>query len=197
MRRSLLALVLLALLSGGCSLIVEDTLQNKTDTPDSGPTGPACTQTPDCLQIADIAFDCTQVCVGASPGHPGVCTHGMRTPDGTVCGMSGGARICVNSDCVMRTCGDGYLDRLASPPEYCDDGANNGPSARCHEDCTRQCGAIGGMSFPTCTDNDPCNGAEDCVSNLCVVTSAPLPEGAECMAGGQAGTCHSGVCSAN
>jgi hypothetical protein len=194
MARSLFAFVLVSLLSSGCSLIVEDTLQNKAPQDggngDSGPTGATCAITADCLRGAE-AFDCTQVCVGAMPGHPGRCSGGMQTPDGTVCGMSGGTRICVGGTCVAEECGDGYVNRTKDNPEYCDLGDRNGPTAACHPDCTRNCGS----GFPNCTDGNTCNGMETCsASGTCQAQRLDAVEGTACVVGDQTGTCSMGSC---
>lgn len=197
MKRSVGWVLLLALLSSGCSLIVENMLESKgggqDGGPDSGPTGPACTATPDCLQLSDFAFDCTAECVGATPGHPGVCVTGGSTPNGTVCGSSGGARICVDRTCVMRACGDGFVDRRATPPEYCDDGDTNDGNL-CNNACTRSCVP---PARPDCNDNNVCNGPEACDTTTGLCRAMPLDgstDGMDCMVGTSAGTCRQGAC---
>lgn len=181
-------LVGLAALTPACSIIVDSELENEGQ-PDSGPTGPACDNTQQCLMLADRVFDCTQVCVDR------VCVTGQTTPDGTVCGGSGGNQICVSGTCVRRECGDGYVDRNATPPEYCDDG-NDSPADGCNNMCTRSCVP---PAPAVCDDGNPCNGPEMCDSGsgLCRAGRA-LEDGAECMTpDDMPGTCQAGVCVAD
>ncbi len=199
MARPLHVLVVVMLLTSGCSVIVDDMLNNKM--PDAGASGPACSTTADCLQIADRVFDCMQVCVGAAPGHPGACVSGMRSPDGLVCGGSGGTQICVGGDCVQRRCGDGYVDRRADPPEYCDNGGGNGPSASCRPNCTRPC--VPPARAICDDDHNDCNGMEMCdtASGVCVAQrfdpSMNTTDGTACMVRTMPGTCHMGMCVVN
>lgn len=192
------AIVLTGLLPSGCSVIVEDMLQSNIREHDGGapgPTGPACTTTADCLQIDARKYDCTQRCVPVSPTQ-GVCVSDddAPTPDGTTCAGSPD-RICVAATCIQRSCGDGYIDRSATPPEYCDEGPRNGPSATCHENCTRPCG-VDGAPF-VCDDGNPCNGVEMCDTSI-GECGAPPPDpsldGMDCTVDGQAGACEAGRC---
>lgn len=202
MARSLFALVLVSLLSGGCSLIVEDMLQNKTardgGNGDSGLTGRTCAITEDCLR-GDQDANCTQVCVGAMPGQPGHCVTGMRTPDGTFCRSTDGERICVNGSCVIEGCGDGYVNRAKANPEYCDEGEDNVAGGHCDTDCSRRCGP----TFPNCLIGTECNGVETCntATSRC---EAPRVDRVDAFDGmsctdedDQAGTCSMGACVPN
>lgn len=176
-------------LLSACTLIIDGEIEGKTGQPDAGPTGPACDNTQQCLMLSDRVFDCTQECINR------VCVSGRSTPDGIRCGASGDNQICVSGTCVDRGCGDGYVDRNATPPEYCDDG-NDNPGDACNQDCTRSCVP---PAPAVCDDGNPCNGVETCgsVSGVCVA-SAPLEDGTECSTRDDApGTCQAGVCVAD
>lgn len=193
MQRSIHVSVLAAFLLAGCSLVVESTLEGKQPAGEDGGTdNRRCNSDDECLLFADYITDCTQVCVGASPGTPGTCRRNdaVGTPDTTPCGGPGSGRICVNRTCKVRGCGDGYVDREATPPEYCDDGDTNDANS-CNNSCTRSCVP----PAPNCTDGNPCNGMETCgASGLCEA-SPPLADGTACQTpGGDAGTCAGGVC---
>ncbi|MBZ0120010.1 MAG: hypothetical protein K8H88_23680 [Sandaracinaceae bacterium] len=167
MTRSRTLLLALAVLGGGCSIIVDGQLNNGNPDVDGGiDMRPVCTSTAQCLMLGDREFDCTQLCVDNR------CTRGLRTPDGTGCG-TGTPQICVDSACGPRRCGDSFRDRLpgVAMPEFCDDGANGNPMDGCNDDCTRPCGP----GIPTCDDGDPCNGVETCVANLCQTTAQLMP----------------------
>lgn len=119
------ALASLAGLGAGCSVIVDGELNNRGS--DSGVGGQTCMFDAQCISFDP--FNCNRVC-----GPEGRCIDGPA-PDGTRCGM-GGPQHCVAQVCVMRVCGDGYVDRNASPPEYCDDG-NMVDTDSCNNACTR------------------------------------------------------------
>lgn len=128
-------------------------------------------------------FDCNQEC------SEGLCRQiSIGTPDGTTCGI-GSAEICVGGMCVAARCGDGFVDRSATPPEYCDDG-NTNDNDGCSNSCTRNCV----LPAPQCEDGNPCNGEEACAGDgLCTTTPAPA-EGAPCRIGAETGVCDSGRC---
>lgn len=177
-------------LLAGCSLVVESTLEAKQGDPDSGPTGSRCTTTDQCLRVEGQQFDCTLQCVGASAGTQGTCVSvAAGTPDGTPCGDEG--EICVERECVTRGCGDGYVDRAATPPEYCDDGDTN-DSNGCNNMCTRPCVA----PAPTnCSDGNSCNGDETCGAAGVCEGSALEADGTSCRTGGgDTGMCVRGAC---
>jgi cysteine-rich repeat protein len=161
---------------------VDAELEGKVD-PDAGPSGPACDNTQQCLRISDRIFDCSQQCVD------GVCVTGRTTPDGIACGEAGSDQICVSASCVPRECGDGYVDRTASPPEFCDDGNDNDGDA-CNNNCTRSCVP---PAPAVCDDGDPCNGVESCDS-VCQ-TEPQEPDGTECSTDDVPdGVCQRGEC---
>jgi cysteine-rich repeat protein len=188
MLRNTHASLLVTVLLAGCSLVVESTLEGKQPLPeeDGGPTGRVCSNDADCLLFPDHILDCTQRCVA------GVCVlrHSQGTPDGTSCGPTGDDRICVDQTCVNRACGDGYVDREATPREYCDDGDTDDADG-CNNMCTRPCVA----PAPTnCSDGNPCNGAETCGAGGVCEGSALEADGTSCMIGGDTGTCRRGAC---
>ncbi|MCA9605720.1 MAG: DUF4215 domain-containing protein [Myxococcales bacterium] len=187
-RRALAALLFLGGLATapGCSVIVDGTLNDKDQ--DSGPMGETCSFDAQCISFDP--FNCNRIC-----GPEGRCIDGPA-PDGTRCGMGTGQH-CVDQTCVVRSCGDGYVDRTATPPEYCDDG-NTNPDDGCNNLCTRSCAP---PAPANCSDANPCNGEESCadVAGMMVCrATAPAMDGTECDAGGGApGTCQSSVCVAD
>lgn len=185
----LLQLAFVAAVASGCSLIVDEQLANKGS--DAGPTGPSCNTTEQCLMLSGREFDCTQTCVGAAPGSPGVCVSGGATPDGTPCGV-GGTRICSRGGmCEPSACGDGFVDRTIMPAEFCDDGDTNDGN-QCSNSCTRSCVP---PAPAECGDGDPCNGVEMCDTGAGVCrTTRRAPDGTECMVGADPGACRAGTC---
>lgn len=181
--RPVWALIAVALCAPACSIVVDDTLRGRTGT-DSGMLGETCTTDEQCVTFDP--FNCNQVC-----GAEGRCIDGPRTPDGTRCGMVGGNNHCVDATCVMRECGDGFVDRNATPMEYCDDG-NDNPDDGCNNVCTRSCVA---PAPANCDDDNPCNGTETCMAGVGLCRgSAPAANGTECMVGSDTGACVNGVC---
>jgi cysteine-rich repeat protein len=152
------------------------------------PAGAFCLQTSDCLAISGRENDCTQRCLESRCATDPV----GGTPDGNVCGTNATERdICLDQQCVPSRCGDGYIDRSANVPEYCDDG-NLDEADQCTTACTRSCEP----PFPTlCDDGDACSGLEACTGGICTVTSATLPDRTPCTprAGGL-GECQQGRC---
>jgi cysteine-rich repeat protein len=174
----LLSSFLAVVACAGCTVLVDDQLASK----DGGPSGETCASDEQCISFDP--FNCNRVCAD------GVCQDGPAAPDGTRCGMPGSDMICVAEVCVMRECGDGYTDRAARPPEYCDDG-NDNPDDGCNEMCTRPCGP----GFPSCADSNPCNGEETCGPAMFCRAGMVPAEGAACETqAGEPGTCQSGVC---
>lgn len=173
--------------SAGCTAIVDSELANKAPQVDGGPDGPRCDNTEQCLMLPDELFNCSLECVDR------VCVEtASGTPDGTACGGSGGTQICAGGTCVMRRCGDGYVDRTAMPPEYCDDGNTNDGDG-CNNECTRSCVA---PAPANCSDGDPCNGEETCgdVMGICRA-SRELEDGTACTTrDSTTGTCQRGTC---
>ena len=180
---------------GGCSVIVEGELDRKADAgsasgdagTDAGDIGPTCADDAQCISFDP--FNCNRVC-----GPANRCIDGPA-PDGTRCGMAGSMQHCVRQTCVMRGCGDGFLDRESMPPEDCDDG-NADPDDGCNNDCTRSCAP---PAPANCADNDPCNGEEACADvggmMMCRVTGRPLADGSECTTrAGAPGVCRSQRC---
>jgi hypothetical protein len=186
--------LVVAVLLTGCSLLVEGTLEGKPPTDGGGGNTDdrRCNSDEECLLFPDHVTDCTQVCVGAMPGTPGTCRRDdpVGTPDTTACGGPGSGRICVDRACKVRGCGDGYVDREASPPEYCDDGDTNDTNT-CNNSCTRRCTA---PAPPNCNDGNSCNGAETCGAAGVCEGSALEADGTACMIGGDTGTCEHGAC---
>ncbi len=176
-------LATLGALGAGCSVIVESQLNDREG--DAGPTGETCNFDAQCISFDP--FNCNRIC-----GPENRCIDGPA-PDGTRCGMAGATMHCVAQTCVMRTCGDGYLDRSATPPEYCDDG-NMNPDDGCNNVCTRSCAP---PAPANCADANPCNGEESCadVMGMMLCRSTPAPaNGATCDAAGAPGTCQDGTC---
>lgn len=87
--------------------------------------------------------------------------------DGFPCGA---AQICLNQECVVSECGDGFLD--TSSGEQCDDG-NSVQGDGCELDCRFSC-----QENADCQDDSFCNGEERCIEagfgKLCVPSAAPL-----------------------
>jgi hypothetical protein len=81
-------------------------------------------------------------------------------------------RVCVGYLCLIRECGDGWVDEAAG--EECDLGpGNNLPGSGCEPDCTFTC-----TEDADCDDGDICSGAELCnLSNhRCIPdTSVSIP----------------------
>ncbi|MGE0789142.1 MAG: hypothetical protein AB7S26_25945 [Sandaracinaceae bacterium] len=187
-----LSLWLLALsmasVGSGCTVIVEDTLANKgggTDSgaPDAGGMQVPCTSDRQCVTL-DPMMGCNFACVA------GFCER-TQTPDGTACGAAGG-RICVDGFCDVSRCGDGYVDRAATPHEFCDDGNANEMDG-CTSMCTRACGT----GLPNCDDMDSC-GMETCMAvggmMLCRAMDA-MADGAPCTSRTVTdGVCRNGLC---
>lgn len=152
--------------------------------PAEGDAGAGCATHAECLGTGESAFDCTRRCV------EGRCVSDTAegTPDGTACGV-GEPGVCVARSCVERRCGDGFVDRRATPPEVCDDGDDNDLNA-CANDCTHVC-----YLASDCDDGDPCNGTETCegFAQRCAA-SAPAEDGTACTVAGTSGTCRAGVC---
>jgi cysteine-rich repeat protein len=175
-------LVALGALGPGCSVIVESELENRR--PDAGMMGETCTFDAQCISFDP--FNCNRIC-----GPEGRCIDGPA-PDGTRCGM-GANQHCVANVCVMRECGDRFVDRSATPPEFCDDG-NDNPDDGCNNVCTRSCAP---PAPAMCSDGNPCNGEETCADvagmMLCRASMA-LAEGATCTSAGGDGTCTDGFC---
>lgn len=186
--RCALALLTLALLPA-CSVIVETELENKGGSqdsgPDTGPIGPACDNTQQCLMFDERKFDCAQACID------GRCVAGP-TPDGTLCGGTGAMQNCVDARCVTRECGDSYTDRRGASPEFCDDG-NDAEMDGCTSMCTRSCVP---PAPANCSDGNVCNGEESCTSGFCRATSQAA-DGTACMVGTDPGSCQAGRCVAD
>lgn len=163
-------------------MIVDGQLSGKDA--DAGPMGPRCDNTQQCLMLRDREFDCSQECVG------NVCVSGRTTPDGTACAPAGD-QICVRGTCVDPGCGNGFVERMGTLPEYCDDG-NMNPDDGCNNECTRSCVP---PAPPNCSDGDVCNGEETCGSALGLCRPAMRAEdGTPCMVAAAPGTCQAGVC---
>jgi cysteine-rich repeat protein len=86
-------------------------------------------------------------------------------------------------------CGNGVVE----PPEYCDNGANNGPGKGCERDCTFTCTTDTGNGLPGLTrcTADPCKGTLTCAADhTCAYGQAP-PAGTSC---GTGKICRNGQC---
>lgn len=168
----------------GCSVIVDGQLQGRDSGADAA-SGETCTFDAQCISFDP--FNCNRVC-----GAAGQCVDGPA-PEGTRCGM-GANMHCVTGTCVPRTCGDGFVDRAATPPEYCDDG-NDNPDDGCNNMCTRSCAA---PAPAECGDGDECNGQESCMTIMALAfcrSSEALPDDQECEdSSGAPGTCQLGTC---
>lgn len=186
--RTCVVLSLLLVAAPGCSVIVDGQLSSIDAGSDSGPAGETCTFDAQCISFDP--FNCNRVCVD------GRCMDGPQAPDGTRCGMEA-RQHCIAGDCVPRVCGDGYVDRTATPPEYCDDG-NDNPDDGCNNQCTRSCAP---PAPANCDDGNVCNGVEACTTIMdmafCRSTRAS-DDGDACNTGdGSPGTCQSGACVAD
>jgi cysteine-rich repeat protein len=183
--RPVWALAAIALCAPACSIVVDDTLRGRGGTTDTGMVGETCTTDEQCVSFD--AFNCRRVCV---EGH---CMGGapLETPDGTACGNTG-TEHCVDAVCVTRECGDGFVDRTATPIEYCDDG-NENPDDGCNNVCTRSCVA---PAPANCDDGNTCNGTETCMAGVGLCRgSAPLADDTECeISAGTSGVCSHGLC---
>ena len=111
----------------------------------------------------------------------GVCVEGAPLDDGVVCGEEP-RQICLEAECEISECGDGFIDEGAD--EYCE------PPGE--EDCNEECKY--GCSFEgDCPDDENfCNGEEYCNmdTNTCGRRNVP-EDGAEC---GEELVCCSGDC---
>lgn len=122
---------------------------------------------------------CGPVIVGGKTGQK--CAAGTPLPDGTSCGAGA---ICIGQLCKASTCGDGFLD--AGAGEQCDFGGGNGPGTGCEANCTFSCTLVPN----SCSDGNPCNGAETCgtvvvggkTGQRCAA-GTPLADGASCGIG--------------
>ena len=89
--------------------------------PDAGTTSGACSASRDC----DDGNPCNGAETCASPGTASSrCVAGTPPADGAACDadMRPATRdICRTGACVLSTCGDGFVDTGAAPPELCDD----------------------------------------------------------------------------
>lgn len=181
-----ITLLCLCTLTAGCSVIVEAELANRTEDggTDAGPMGETCMTDEQCISFDP--FNCNRVC-----GAAGHCVDGMAAPNGTRCGM-GSMMHCVAAMCVLKACGDGFVDRMAM--EYCDDG-NDNPADTCDNMCTRSCVP---PAPANCNDSNICNGAEVCGmgDGLCH-PAPPAADGTACMVATMPGMCRSGVCIAD
>ena len=181
-------LLLVLPLAFGCSVIVEGQLTDRDAGGDAG-GGESCSFDAQCISLDP--FGCNRVC-----GEDGFCRDGVP-PEGTACGTRP-REICVEGDtgeleCLVSTCGDGYVDRTATPPEYCDDG-NDNPDDGCNNMCTRSCAP---PAPAECGDADDCNGQESCMTVMALAfcrASGPEPDGTVCDADGVPGTCDGGEC---
>ncbi|HJL15940.1 MAG TPA: MopE-related protein [Sandaracinaceae bacterium LLY-WYZ-13_1] len=107
--------------------------------PDTGPPPPDAGPLPPDGGPADAGPDCD----GAA--------------DGTSCGA---LRICLSGDCVMSSCGDGYVD--VDGGEDCEDG-NVVDGDGCESNCRWTC-----SEDTACDDMNVCNGTETCgVDHTC------------------------------
>lgn len=125
---------------------------------------------------------CNSVTVSNHVGQK--CAPGTPEPNGTSCGTG---KLCIASACTTATCGDGYT----TPPEECDDGANNG---KLSDGCTTGCRFVCVSTDATrnCTPTDPCAGQGACNDATHTCTSGtPLMNGTPC---GNGGTCQGGTC---
>ena len=176
----------------GCSVIVDSELANKGSVDagvdagaDAGPLGETCTTHAQCISFDP--FNCNRVC-----GAAGRCVDGMAAPDGTRCGNMGSMTHCVRAMCIVKACGDGYVDRADT--EYCDDG-NTNPDDGCNNMCTRSCVP---PAPANCNDMNICNGAEVCgMSDGLCHPGPPAADSTPCMVAAQPGSCMGGVCVAD
>jgi cysteine-rich repeat protein len=96
------------------------------------------------------------VCNGEEECVEGECFSGTRAGDWTECDVDGveGAQLCMNGNCVLSLCGDGFVDERTD--EECDDG-NDQDGDGCEVGCTWSC-----TDATHCDDGNVCNGAEKC-----------------------------------
>jgi cysteine-rich repeat protein len=177
-------------LAGGCSLIVEQEIEQLPETLGGSDGGESivCQTAQDCLDIEAEQNNCRQVCALRADG-VGYCTGGAVTPDGVLCGGTSN-EVCLRGTCTPRRCGDGFTDRAAG--EYCDDG-NTIDVDTCQNDCTRSCLP---PATPQCNDVpiavgstvalhlDACSGGvgtcDSAGSGECMPVMA-LPDGTSCV----------------
>jgi hypothetical protein len=120
--------------------------------------------------------------------------------NGTNCSTaSHPGRVCVERACLIRECGDGWVDEEAG--EECDEGhGNNTSGSGCEPDCTFTC-----TEDTDCDDGDICNGQEACNTGIhrCFTHPGNLPApGSPCDIPGvddgdggvAAGCCMDAVC---
>ena len=107
--------------------------------------------------------------------------------EGTACGD---ARICIGEVCLNTRCGDGYVNAAAG--EDCEDeneiSGDGCEPASCVFSCTTE--------EESCSDGDPCNGAEFCgvTSNRCEAGTPPSEATACELADMSVGVCSAGLC---
>lgn len=113
-----------------------------------------------------------------------------QEPDGTLCGRmdDGLTRICLDDQCVLSECGDGFVD--TSLDEQCDElddvGGDGCEPGSCQFSCELDA---------DCDDGNACTGTETCdvASHTC--QDGTPANGASCTQdGGEDGVCNSGQC---
>jgi cysteine-rich repeat protein len=197
------ALLFVALVAPGCSVLVEDMIAQLPDGPPDGgmtDTRDTCRTVQDCLRIGGREVDCHVQCEPPVEGEAlGRCERDaeLDTPDGVFCGATDMDEICVEGDCVTRACGDGFLDRRGGPlgSEYCDDG-NRVDGDGCDSDCSRSCVPPATSSCPEGSRQGECaGGAGACVDDVCAPPASPVPDGTDCILTGELmGVCLAGAC---
>lgn len=148
----------------------------------------SCSKAPDSCADAEPcngAETCATVTVGGKTGQK--CAAGTPLADGTACGTG---KTCKAGVCTSALCGNGTLDA----GEDCDFGSGNGPGTGCETSCKFSC-----TTAPdSCSDGNPCNGAETCgVVTVGGKTGQKCSAGtalAACAACGSGGVCVGGTC---
>ncbi len=159
---------LAALLTPGCSILVDGALAGRGSGMDAG--------RPDVDGGAELdGGDTSDPCA--------------RFPDGTRCAIDGIAEslVCRRGRCELSICGDELVDDRED--EECDDG-NDVDGDGCDIDCTPSCAAAS-----DCDDGRLCNGAETCSAASTCTAGTMAADGTACtIEGGASGSCRAGVC---
>lgn len=180
----------LCTLLSGCSILVSNALDDKTDSGTGGMDGGGTDSGRDMGTNPDMGTDPDMEIVvdgDVVDAQLGDCT-GLS--DGVNCSPGGsGSYICVGEVCALSTCGDSYIDSAAG--EECEDhnltsGDGCEPST-CHFTCS---------SNEQCDDGEPCNGSEMCNIGLhrCQVGLLPADNTPCTSTTVTTGVCRGGMC---
>lgn len=147
----------------------------------------------DCTYTCTDNSECvdTNLCNGAETCNTSTheCVAGTPEDDGFGCDDDPRS-ICLSGACVESTCGDGFVDTGATPPEGCEPPSVGNCNAECHLECEGD---------PDCDDDgNDCNGEEYCNTTAHECQSRnPLADCADCGTAGQlcvSNTCQDSSC---